>query len=110
MLAIILAHLSIIIQHTQQMNTVNDARLMKLPRDPEQLLELLLAQMVQHTRIHHVGGETLRVLGQTEIRQPLGTDPSMTKLGDAGIPNVARMPMFLDGQTQLLPMKRMRYT
>lgn len=60
--------LSIVIQHPQQMNTVNDARLMKLSRDPEQLLELLLAEMIQHSRIHHVGGETLRVLAQTEIR------------------------------------------
>lgn len=91
------------------MNAVNDARLMKLPRDPEQLFELLLAKMVQHTRIYHVGGEALRVLGQTEIRQPLGTDPSMTELRDARIPNVAWMSMFLDSQTQFLSMKRMRH-
>lgn len=104
-----LAHLSIVIQHPQQMNTMNDARLMKLSRDSEQLLELLLAEMIQHSRIHHVGGETLRVLGQTEIRQPLGANPSMTELRDARISNVAWMPMFLDGQTQFLSMKRMRH-
>jgi len=76
---------------------MNNAGLMKLPRDSEQFLKLLFAQMIQHTRVHHVDGETLRVLGQAEIRQPFGTHPSVTKLGDTGISNVIRVPMFLDG-------------
>lgn len=60
------------------MNTVNDAGLMKLSRNTEKLLELFLAQVIQHARVHHIGGEALRVLGQTEVRQPLGAHPGVT--------------------------------
>lgn len=88
---------------------MNYAGLMKLPRDSEQLLKLLLAQMVQHTRVHHISGETFRVLAQAEIWQPLGAHPGVTELSDTGISNVTWVPMFLDSQTQLLSMKRVSY-
>lgn len=89
------------------MDTVNDAGLMKLSRDAEQFLKLLLAEMIQHARVHHIRGEALRILCQTEIGQPLGAYPGVAELGDAGIPYVARVSVLLDGQAKLLPMKGM---
>jgi len=88
---------------------MDNAGLMKLPRDTEQFLKFFLAEMIQHARVHHVCGEAFRILRQTKIRQPFRAYPGVTELGDAGVPHVTRVPMLLDGQAQLLPMKRMSH-
>uniref|UniRef100_A0A8D9B3S5 Uncharacterized protein n=1 Tax=Cacopsylla melanoneura TaxID=428564 RepID=A0A8D9B3S5_9HEMI len=62
--------LPVIFHHTKQMNTVHYGSLMKLARNGEELLQLFLAQMIQHARIHHVGGEIVSVLRETKVRQP----------------------------------------
>lgn len=76
------------------MNAVDDAGLVKLSGHPEQFLQLFLAQMIEHPRVHHVGGETFRVLSETKIGQPLGADPSMAQLSNARISNQIRMSVF----------------
>lgn len=102
--------MSIVIEHSQQMNAMNNAGLVKFPRYPEKFLQLLLAQMIQHPRVHEIRGEALGVLRQAEIGQPLGAHPSVAQLYDAGISYQRRMSVLLNCQSQFLPVQLMGYT
>ena len=88
---------------------MDDAGLMELPGDAEELLELLLAEVVEHARVDEIRGEALGVLGEAEVGQPLAADPGVTELSDAGVAHQIRMAMLLDGQPQLLAVQRMRH-
>lgn len=55
-------YLTVILHHSKQMNTVNDGSLVELSRDSQKLLKLLLAQVFQHTSVHHVGRKIFWIL------------------------------------------------
>lgn len=104
------SYLSIVAQHSQQLNAMHDAGLVELARHPQELLQLLFAEVVQHTGVYHVGGETLRVLGEAQVRKPLGAHPSVAELGDAWEAHEIGVSVFLDGEPQLFSMQGVRHT
>lgn len=91
------SHLTIVVQHSQQMNSVHDTGLMKFPGHPEQLLKFLFTQMIEHPCVHHVSRETFGILSESKVRQPFRADPSVTQLSNARVSNEARMSMLFDG-------------
>lgn len=89
---------------------MDDAGLVELAGDAEQLLELLLAEVVEHPRVDHVGGEALGVLGEPEVGQPLRADPGVPELGYARVAHEIRMAVLLDREPQLLAVQRVAHS
>lgn len=103
-------YLTIVFEHSQKIDTVHYASLMEFPRDAEELFQLFFHHVIEHSRIDHVGRETLGVLRESKIGKPFGAYPGVAELCDARISHKTRMSVLLDGQSKFLPMKRMSHT
>lgn len=100
------------------MDAMDDAGLMELSRYAQILLELLLRERVEHSRVDERVHERLGILGQTDFMQPLQSYPAkmseiqlnsnsmkvhrslrVAELPNHGISNEIWSSLFFDGKS-----------